>query len=238
MKSLLALSLMSFAFSAAAQICEVDQVDRYNRVVRTFRAQGDPSSCVEGMKQCRKDIALNSHSQGVDCIRRASHQNPGPQNPYPQNPYPQNPYPQNPYPQNPYPGNQYGVEANRLILDLMNSVSSSEAKTKIAERMVSATNSYQLRQVTSLCSSTRTWQENASCLISSIQRAPVEVIDELSAQRAAGQACSQTTTWQDEASCFRAAERHFPSLGYLSQTCKSMSSSESQARCFRQIFGQ
>lgn len=232
MKTFLALSFLSFALPAAAQICHVDQVDRYNRVIRTFTAYGDANSCVEGMKECRKDIALNSRSQGADCVRRQMQapQPPRPQQPIPQ---PQQPYPQ---PQQPYPS--YGIELNRLSLDLMNSISSSESKTKVVEKLISRLNSYELRQITSLCSSTRSWSENVSCLQTSIQRAPIAMVDELSAQRAVGASCSIASSWSDEANCFKAAERHFPSLGYLTQTCRSMYSSQSQSECFRQIFGQ
>lgn len=89
---LLAFLIMS-AQTVMAQVCEVDMVDRYNRVVRTFRAYGDPNTCIEGMKECRKTIRLSPQYGGVDCIRRGDY------NPYP-NPNP-NPYP-NPNP-NPYP---------------------------------------------------------------------------------------------------------------------------------------
>lgn len=101
--TLLALSIMSLP--AFSQVCYVDMVDRYNRVVSTFTGYGDPGTCLEGMKECRKTIRLSPHLGGVDCIR-ATDQVPSPQpnpNPYPNpNPRPNpNPYP-NPNP-NPYP---------------------------------------------------------------------------------------------------------------------------------------
>lgn len=111
MKLLPVFALAIMSSGAFAQVCEVDMVDRYNRVIQTFRAYGEPSSCVEGMKECRKAIRLGPQLGGVDCIRVAQQQptptpipTPIPQpQPQPQ-PYPQ-PQPQ-PYPQpnpNTYP---------------------------------------------------------------------------------------------------------------------------------------
>lgn len=79
--ALVALSIMSLP--AFSQTCYVDMVDRYNRVVRSYTAYGDQRTCIEGMKQCRKAIRLESHLGGVDCIR-ANDTTPSPQpNPYP-----------------------------------------------------------------------------------------------------------------------------------------------------------
>jgi len=110
MKKFILTGLLAMSASSAfAQVCEVDMVDRYNRVVRTFRAYGDANTCVEGMKQCRKDIALNPRSAGVDCVRR-TYQDPfPPTNPNPYPPTNPNPYP----PTNPYP--QYGVSVTGLV---------------------------------------------------------------------------------------------------------------------------
>jgi hypothetical protein len=115
MKFFILLSFATLSFSAFAQTCEVDMVDRYNRVVRTFRAYGDPQTCIEGMKECRKSIRLDYSNDphypngSLDCVRAGGNQ-PNP-NPYPNpNPNPNpNPYPNpnpNPYPNpnpNPYP---------------------------------------------------------------------------------------------------------------------------------------
>ncbi len=103
MKFFALLILATVSLPAFSQTCYVDMVDRYNRVVRSYTAYGEQSSCIEGMKQCRKAIRLEPHLGGVDCIR-ANDTQPNP-NPYPNpnpNPYP-NPNP-NPYP-NPNPGN-------------------------------------------------------------------------------------------------------------------------------------
>jgi len=81
MKSLFLLAILCMSAQVFAQTCEVDMIDRYNRVVRTFRAYGDPSSCIEGMKECRKTIRLGPQLGGVDCIRRGDY-NPNP-NPNP-----------------------------------------------------------------------------------------------------------------------------------------------------------
>lgn len=87
MKLLTLIFLALMSVSAFAQMCEVEMVDRYSRVVRVFRAYGDPNTCLEGMKECRKTIRLQPHLGGVDCIRRGDYNpNPNP-NPYP-NPYP------------------------------------------------------------------------------------------------------------------------------------------------------
>jgi hypothetical protein len=117
MKKLLVLGLLSLSAQAFSQTCEVDMVDRYNRVVRTFRAYGNDDSCIEGMKQCRKSIRLDYSSNphypngSLDCVRAGGY-NPTPNpNPYP-NPNP-NPYP-NPNP-NPYP--TYGVTVSGIVED-------------------------------------------------------------------------------------------------------------------------
>lgn len=218
-KFILAALVTMSATSAFAQMCEVDMVDRYNRVIRTFRAYGDARTCMDGMRECRKEIAMGGvRNQGYDCIRRAV-------------------VAPNPRP-NPRPNPNYGIEANGLILDAMNSVHTGEKKTKLAESFVANLNVYQFSSLVQLCSSTRTWPENASCITSSIQRAPIQYVDEISAQRAVGNACtSVTTTWPEENDCFRESQKFFPQLGYLTQTCLSMYNNESSARCFRQVFG-
>lgn len=91
MKLFVLLVLLAMSLPAFSQTCYVDMVDRYNRVVRSFTGFGDPNSCLEGMKQCRKAIRFEPQLGGVDCLR-ANSQQPTPQpNPYP-NPQP-NPYP-------------------------------------------------------------------------------------------------------------------------------------------------
>lgn len=86
MKKLILFAILSLSSQVFAQVCEVDMTDRYNRTVRTFRAYGDPNTCIEGMKECRKTIRLQPHLGGVDCVRRGDynpHPNPNPphQNP-------------------------------------------------------------------------------------------------------------------------------------------------------------
>lgn len=95
MKKFLVLATLGLSASAFAQICEVDMVDRYNRVVQTFRAYGDPTSCMEGMKECRKALRFGPQRGGVDCVRAYSTPTP-PTNPYPTptpTPYPTPGYP-------------------------------------------------------------------------------------------------------------------------------------------------
>jgi hypothetical protein len=121
MKKFLFLALATLSAQTFAQVCEVDMIDTFNdRVVRTFRAYGDPNTCIEGMKECRKSIRLDYSNNPqypnnrLTCVR--AHQGPNPvpnPNPYP-NPNP-NPYP-NPNP-NPYPIPQYGVSVSGLIED-------------------------------------------------------------------------------------------------------------------------
>jgi hypothetical protein len=69
MKKLLLLCLFSLSATAFGQTCYVDMVDRYNRVVTTYTGWGDPGTCMEGMKECRKAIRMQPHLGGVDCIR-------------------------------------------------------------------------------------------------------------------------------------------------------------------------
>lgn len=100
--------------SAFAGYCEVDMVNRYNRVVRTYTSYDEYQGCKEAMKQCRFANRTQPHLGGVDCVRKSdTYPNPQPQpNPYPYpNPQPQpNPYP---YPDtNPYPGS---VDARRVL---------------------------------------------------------------------------------------------------------------------------
>lgn len=246
MKLLAILALATMSFSAFSQTCYVDMVVKNSgRVVRSFTAYGDPNSCIEGMKECRKSIRLDYSSNpqyangSLDCIRAGDY-GPTP-NPYP-HPQPQpQPYPQpNPYPQ-PHPQpNPYGsVDAVSLILDLSGSSYTAEVQTKIVESLILNLNSYSLSGLARVCSSTRTWQENASCLIDGVRRAPRESVDEYSAIHASGQACLLTKTWQEEQSCFSSALRNnrLPSLGYLGQSCAGMYGAESSARCYRSVFG-
>lgn len=112
MKRLILLALLSLSSQVLAQVCEVDMTDRYNRVVRTFRAYGDPNSCIEGMKECRKTIRLQPQLGGVDCIRRGDY------NPYP-NPNP-NPYP----PQRPSINYYLSMSNYQLAQEAMNGIGS------------------------------------------------------------------------------------------------------------------
>lgn len=246
MKFLALLFLASLSLPALSQTCYVDMVHKpTGRVVRSFTGYGD-SSCIEGMKECRKSIRLDYSSNpqypngSLDCVRDNGGYNPQPNpNPYP-NPYPQpnpNPYP-NPYPQ-PQPNPYRSVEVNQLILDLAGASYSSEIQTKIVEALVSRLQSYSLSSLVRVCSATRSWQENAACLIDGVRRAPREIADESSAIYAVGPACTITTSWQEEKSCFQASMRNnrLPSLGYLGQSCANMYSSESSARCYRSVFG-
>lgn len=125
MKRLLAFTLLSLSVSAFAQVCEVDLVYRNNQILRTFRAYGDPATCIEGMKECRKAIRFDYSSNPqypstqLDCVK-AGGSAPVPQpNPYP-NPQP-NPYP----PQNPYPS--YGVTATGIVEDRLFTISGRDA---------------------------------------------------------------------------------------------------------------
>ncbi len=121
MKKLIVLGLLSLSAQAFAQTCEVDMVDRYNRVVRTFRAYGNDDSCVEGMKQCRKSIRLDYSNNpqypnnSLDCVRVGG-TTPIPPTYPPTNPNPYPPTNPNPYPPtNPYP--QYGVTVSGIVED-------------------------------------------------------------------------------------------------------------------------
>ena len=260
MKLFAVLALSTLSLPAMSQTCYVDMIVKNSgRVVQTFIAYGD-STCLEGMKECRKSIRLDysSHREypngSLDCVsarRNPSPGNPGGQNPYPGNPYPgnpggQNPYPGNPYPGNPYPGNPGGhypnpyqsVNATSLMIELAGSNYNSEVQTKMLETMISNINSYSLGQLARICSSTRTYQENASCLLDGIRRGQQELVEESVAIYAVGRACVQTKTWQDEKSCFSAALRNnrLPSLQYYAQSCNNMYNAESSAQCFRSVF--
>jgi hypothetical protein len=235
---LLALALMSLP--AFSQTCYVDMVHTPSgRVVRSFTAYGDPSTCQEGMKECRKSIRFDYSSNpqypasSLDCLRARDY------GPVP-TPVPvPNPYPQ-PHPTpNPYPGSYQSIDANLLILDVSQNIYSSEVKSKIIESLVANINSYNLAPLVRVCASTTSWQQNASCLVDGVARAPRELTDENTAIRAVGRACVITTSWTDEASCFSQSLRNnrLPSLGYLAQSCSQMYGSEQQSRCFRQVFG-
>ncbi len=229
---LLVLACMSLP--AFSQTCYVDMIQTQSgRVVRSFTAYGDPATCQEGMKECRKSIRFDYSNNpqypngSLDCVRAGNY------NPQP-NP---NPYP-NPNP-NPYP-NPYGsVDANLLILDVSANISSSEVKSKIIESIVASMNSYNLAPLVRVCASTTSWQQNASCLVDGVRRAPRELMDESTAIYSVGRACVLTTSWTDEASCFSQSLRNnrLPSLGYLAQSCAGMYGSESVSRCYRQVFG-
>ena len=86
MKQLFLFAILCMSAQVFAQTCEVDMTDRYNRVVRTYRAYGNDNTCIEGMKQCRKAIRLEPHLGGVDCVRRGDYNPPNPPNPYPPTP--------------------------------------------------------------------------------------------------------------------------------------------------------
>lgn len=228
MKFLALLTFATLSFSAFSQTCYVDMVVKNsNRVVRSFTSYGDPNSCLEGMKECRKSIRLDYSSSpqypngSLDCIRAGDY---GP-----------TPYP-HPQPQ----PNPYGsVDAISLILDLSGSSYTSEVQTKIVEALIINLNSYSLSGLARVCSSTRTWQENSQCLIDGVRRAPRESVDEYSAIHASSQACLLTKTWQEEQSCFASALKNnrLPSLSYLGQSCNGMYNAESSARCYRSVFG-
>lgn len=247
--TLLAVSVLSLPVFAQ-QTCYVDMVDRYNRVVATFSSYDDPNVCYEGMKECRKAIRLRPELGGVDCVRDTPRPypqpqpNPGPRpnpNPGPRpnpNPGPRpNPNP-NPYP-NPYPGPQYGVEATSLILDLQNAESAAEKKTKLMKEMILQMNSPSLVPFVRICDGTRTWSENAQCLLDGVQRAPREMIPEQLAINVVGDACKLTSTWSNEKMCFSSAFNggRFQSLNYYAQSCSQMYNAESAAKCYRQVFG-
>lgn len=236
MKLFTLLALTALSLPAFSQTCYVDMVHTpTQRVVRSFTGWGD-SSCVEGMKECRKSIRLDYSSNphypngSLDCIRSGQY-NPQP-NP---NPYP-NPNP-NPYP-NPQPNPYRSVDLGSLIQDVASSSYNSETQTKMMETLILNAQSYSLDQLVRICSATRTWPENASCLLDGVRRAPRELIAESTAIHAVGQACVQTKTWPEEQSCFAASLRNsrLPSLSYLGQSCANMYNSESSARCYRSVF--
>jgi len=238
MKKLFAFALLTLAGSAfAQQRCTVELRQYNNRVIERYTVYGQPGSCIEGMKQCRKDIRLQYSrnpswpNTSLDCIDLGDY-NPNP------NPYPQNPNP-NPYPQNPQPNPYRSVEVTGLILDVASTIYDSQSKTKVVESLITNTRSYNLGNLNYICSQTRTWPENASCLVDGVNRAPRETIDESSAIYAVAQACTQTKTWPEEQSCFSASLRNtrLPSLNYLAQSCAGMYNTESSARCYRSVFG-
>ncbi len=73
--------------TVSAVVVDIDVVDNYNRIIRTFTAFGDQESCIEGMKECRKSIRLEYSRDprypngSLDCVRPIR-QNPTP-NPTP-----------------------------------------------------------------------------------------------------------------------------------------------------------
>ncbi len=96
--------------------------DLRGRRLDSFRAYDNGNDCLEGMKECRKQIRLRGLLNRADCVRVGQQPTPNPYpNPYPNpNPYPTpNPYP-NPYPNpvpNPIPNPGYGLEVTALIED-------------------------------------------------------------------------------------------------------------------------
>jgi hypothetical protein len=246
--SLVALSLLSLpAFSQSYQTCYVDMVDRYNRVVATYTAYDAPSVCQEGMKQCRKAIRLSPQLGGVDCVKEQVRPAPRPQpQPMPQpgprpqpQPIPQPQQPQ-PYPQpRPQPGQYMSVEAISLIQDLAATEYSPEPQTKMIIELITQINSPVLYPFIRICDSTRTYFDNAQCLLSAIQRAPREMISEQVALYAAGSACSKSPTWFNEKTCFESAFKNgrFASLNYYAQSCRQMYDAQASSQCFEQVFG-
>jgi hypothetical protein len=118
MKKMILLAVVAISASSAfAQTCEVNMVDRYNRVVRYFRAYGDQNSCVEGMKQCRKAIRLDYSNNpqypngSLDCVRVVTPV-PGPIPPTRPIPAPPVPTPIPTPAPNPYPGS---YDAQRML---------------------------------------------------------------------------------------------------------------------------
>lgn len=237
MKKLIVLGLLSFSATAFSQTCIVDMVNSYNNtIVRTFRAY----DCIEAKKQCSKSVRLDygrdPHASSLSCeIRNTAPVPPTNPNPYP----PTNPNPYPPTNPNPYPPSYGSVETNSLILDVANTIYNSEIKTKVAEGLIRNMNVPALNPIVNICASTRTWGENASCLIDAVRRAPSDFVYEETAIFAVGRSCTLTTTWGDERNCFQASLNNgrFSSLGYLAQTCAGMYNTESAARCYRSVFG-
>jgi len=103
MKKIMLIGLLSLSATAFSQTCTVDMVDRYDRVVRSFRSYGDPNTCLESMKECRKSIRLDYSNNprypngSLNCVRRGGY---------------------NPTPTpNPYPTPNYGVSVSGVIED-------------------------------------------------------------------------------------------------------------------------
>lgn len=224
MKFLSFLMLLAASAPAFSQTCYVDMVNRYNRVVATFTGFGDPQVCHEGMKQCRKAIRMSPELGGVDCVRDLQNRIPGP-----------GPIP-NP---GPIPGPQFSVELAPLILDLSSTISFSEQKTKAIEKIIMISGSHTLAPLTRICSATNSWSENANCLLSGVRRAPMEMVAEHVAIQAVAQSCTVSNSWTDEKNCFQKSFNHgrFSSLSFYAQSCSQMWSSESAAKCFRNVFG-
>jgi hypothetical protein len=229
---LLGLFLLQISTAKAYYMCQVDMVDPRGRVLNSFSAQTDQNGmCREGLKDCSYEMRMrNIH--GARCIARTS----GQSAPYPTGPM--RPHPTPPPISQPGYGQGYAsVEVNSLALDVARSVTNSEEKTKIANDILTITNDYQLASLVRVCSSTRSWFDNANCLTDGLQRAPRVFADEFVALQAVKSACQKTTSWYSERSCFQAAfsNGRFISLGYLSQSCASIANSESSARCYRSI---
>lgn len=72
MKKVFLISILILSASAFANICEVQLVDRYNRVLHTFRASGGPNDCMEAMKQCRFEQRVRDLRHTTDCVRVGS----------------------------------------------------------------------------------------------------------------------------------------------------------------------
>jgi hypothetical protein len=69
MKTLLVFSILFLvSVTAYAQTCQVNMVDiRTRRVLQTFTAHGAPGSCLDGLKECRKQIRLQNRYGMADC---------------------------------------------------------------------------------------------------------------------------------------------------------------------------
>jgi hypothetical protein len=240
MKAIFGLFALVLSSGLMAQTCYVDMVSASRRVVATYTSYGD--NCYDAQKQCRKALRVSPQLGGVDCVKDIQSQ-PVPQprpNPYPQpqpNPYPRpQPYPQ-PQP-NPYPSS-YDVAVGSLIQDIVIPLSDMEVRTKVMESLIQGLNAGRLMPFINICSPTRSWLENANCLLDGVRRAPGDFADERIAIDAVAQACKIGKTWLDERNCYRNSIQNgrFRSLEYYAASCMAMSDMESGARCYRSVFG-
>lgn len=251
MRWLSVLGLALFTSTLYAQICQVAMVDRYNRTIEIFSDYSNGNGqdhCFHALKECRKTLRMRPELGGIDCIklgqsRPETRPVPNPM-PYPQpesRPVPRPAPRPEPIPERyptPVPRPTYHqVDAANMLIDIDSGLASSEGASKVLEQIISQLNTRALLPLVRICSSTRTWLENRSCLVDGIGRAPLELVLEEEAIQAVGLGCKVTTTWLDERECFERSLRHVPSVGYLAYSCQNMSSSESASRCFRQVFG-